>query len=373
MKLRVEVVATDGRARAGLVRTLRGEFLTPAFMPVGTRGAVRAMTSDQLASLGPPVVLGNTYHLMLRPGAEVIAELGGLGRFMGLADSQHTLTDSGGFQVFSLGPRVDDDGVTFRSTYDGDTVRMTPESAVRTQEMLGADIQMVLDHCIALPASPTQVADSVDRTAAWAARARRAHTLVDRQALFGIVQGGVDVDQRRRSADLTTALDFDGYAIGGLSVGETREEMLGALDATVELLPPDQLRYVMGLGDPLGVIEAVARGVDMMDCVLPTRLARHGTLLTDGGRLSIRRAEFQRSDDPLDPHCPCSACRTTSRGYLRHLVTAREATGATLATLHNLSWMGRLLDRARAAIQIGRLDLLRDQVALAYGPGPTSV
>lgn len=365
MKLALDIEATDGAARTGTVRTARGSFITPAFMPVGTRGAVRAITSADLSRVGPPVVLGNTYHLMLRPGADIVAELGGLASFMGLPPTQHTLTDSGGFQVFSLGPKIDDDGVTFRSTYDGASVRMTPESAVATQEFLGADIQMVLDECIALPALPGAVTAAVDRTAAWAQRARRVHQRDD-QALFGIVQGGVDAAQRRRSAELTVAMDFDGYAIGGLSVGESRREMLPAMAAALDALPPDQPRYVMGLGDPVGVVEAIALGVDMMDCVLPTRLARHGTLLTDTGKVSIRRAEFARSDEPLDSTCACPVCATTTRGYLRHLVASREATGATLATLHNLHWMQRLMDRTRAAIVNGELDAFRAEIAVSY-------
>lgn len=366
MKLNIEIEATDGAARAGVVETRRGRFPTPAFMPVGTRGAVRAVTADQLRDLGAEVILGNTYHLMLRPGAEVVAELGGLHRFCGW--DRHLLTDSGGFQVFSLGPKVDDDGVTFRSTYDGSTHRLTPELAVRRQELLGADIQMVLDVCLALPAERRAVAAAVDRTAAWAARARAAHRRVEDQALFGIVQGGVDLDERRRSAEATVALDFDGYAVGGLSVGESREATLPALDAALEVLPADQPRYFMGLGDPVGIVEAVARGVDMMDCVLPTRLGRHGTILTDGGRFNIQRADLARSDEPLDPSCPCGVCATYSRGYLRHLVSVREPTAATLCTLHNLAWMFRFMAGMRESILSGTFAGFRNDVSKVWGP-----
>lgn len=366
MRLGIEVQASDGAARAGVVRTSRGEFLTPAFMPVGTRGAVRAVTAEQLGDLGAEVVLANTYHLMLRPGAEVVGELGGLHRFCGW--DRHLLTDSGGFQVFSLGPKVDDDGVTFRSTYDGSTHRLTPETAVRYQELLGADIQMVLDVCLALPAERRAVAAAVDRTAAWAARARAAHRRVEDQALFGIVQGGVDLDERRRSAEATVALDFDGYAVGGLSVGESREATLPALDAALEVLPADQPRYFMGLGDPVGIVEAVARGVDMMDCVLPTRLGRHGTILTDGGRFNIQRADLARSDEPLDPSCPCGVCATYSRGYLRHLVSVREPTAATLCTLHNLAWMFRFMAGMRESILSGTFAGFRNDVSKVWGP-----
>ena len=296
MKLRVDVTGRDGAARTGVVSTARGSFRTPVFMPVGTRGAVRTVTTADLERLGVEIMLGNTYHLMLRPGADVIETLGGLHGFEDW--SGHVLTDSGGYQVFSLGPKVTDEGVMFRSTYDGSTHHLTPESAVAIQEQLGADIQMVLDVCSALPSDRAVLADAVERTAAWAARARAAHRRTDDQSLFGIVQGGDDIELRRLSAERTVALDFDGYAVGGLSVGETREGMLPALAAAVELLPDDQPRYFMGLGDPVRMIEAIALGVDMMDCVLPTRLARHGTLLTDRGRLNVKRAEFARSDDP---------------------------------------------------------------------------
>ncbi|MFN8053289.1 MAG: tRNA guanosine(34) transglycosylase Tgt [Acidimicrobiales bacterium] len=370
MKLHLDIAATHGAARTGVVRTARGEFRTPVFMPVGTRGSVRAVTTADMERLGAEITLGNTYHLMLRPGAEAIAELGGLHAFEDW--SGHLLTDSGGYQIFSLEPKVDDDGATFRSTYDGSTHRVTPEDAVRIQELLGADIQMVLDVCTALPASRHELRRAVDRTADWAARARAAHgrhddSIVERQALFGIVQGGDDAELRAESAQRTVELDFDGYAIGGLSVGESREVMLPALEAAVAHLPVDQPRYFMGLGDPVGIIEAVARGVDMMDCVLPTRLARHGTLLTDAGKMNIRRAEFTRSDDPIDPTCGCEVCTRYSRGYVRHLVSVSEPTGATLCTLHNLAWLLRFMDRIRSAIADGSLDTLRSQVAAVWG------
>ena len=364
MKLHLEIEASDGAARVGTVRTARGTFHTPVFMPVGTRGTVRALTTADLEQLGAEIVLANAYHLMLRPGAEVVAALGGVGRF---ADWHgHTLTDSGGYQIFSLDARVDDDGVVFRSTYDGSTHRVTPEDAVRIQEQLGADIQMALDVCSTLPASRDDLRVAVERTAAWAGRAREAHRRRDDQSLFGIVQGGTEVDLRVESADRTVAHDFDGYAIGGLSVGESRDSMLASLDATVVRLPADQPRYLMGVGDPVGIIEAVARGVDMMDCVLPTRLARHGTLLTSAGRLSIKRAEFARSDDPIDPDCRCDACARYSRGYLRHLAVLGEPTAATILTRHNLSWMLQFMDRIRGAIRAGTLEVLRGEVAATW-------
>jgi queuine tRNA-ribosyltransferase len=298
---------------------------------------------------------------MLRPGADVIETLGGLHRFEDWGG--HVLTDSGGYQIFSLEPKVSDDGATFRSTYDGSTHHLTPEAAVSIQEQLGADVQMVLDVCSALPADRSVLADAVARTAAWAARARRVHRRTHDQALFGIVQGGDDLALRRDSAARTVALDFDGYAIGGLSVGESRDVMLPALAAAIEQLPVDQPRYFMGLGDPIGMIEAIALGVDMMDCVLPTRLGRHGTLLTDGGRLNLKRAEFTRSDEPLDPTCECEVCRRHSRGYLRHLLSVGEPTARTLCTRHNLAWTVRFVNRIRTSIGDGRLDQLRSEVA----------
>jgi queuine tRNA-ribosyltransferase len=365
VKLRIDVQATDGAARTGIVRTARGSFRTPVFMPVGTRGTVRAVTAADVERLGAEIVLGNTYHLMLRPGADVVADLGGLHEFSGWRG--HMLTDSGGFQVFSLDPKVTDEGATFKSTYDGSTIHLSPEEAVRIQELLGADIQMVLDVCTALPAERRQVAEAVRRTADWAARAKASHRRTDDQALFGIVQGGADPELRRESAQRTVELDFDGYAVGGLSVGEPWDETVPALEAAVAELPADQPRYYMGLGDPLGIIEAVARGIDMMDCVLPTRFGRHGTILTSAGRYNVKRADLVRSDEPLDPTCGCEVCQRWSRGYLRHLVAVREPTAATLCTLHNLAWLLGFVDRIRAAIEAGTLDDLRREVAEVWG------
>jgi queuine tRNA-ribosyltransferase len=337
-------------------------------MPVGTRATVRALSSVDLEQLGVEVMLANTYHLMLRPGTDVVAELGGLHDFM--AWSGHVLTDSGGFQVFSLEPKVDDDGVTFQSVYDGTTHRLTPELAVAYQHALGADIQMVLDVCPPLPSSATVVRAAVDRTAAWAARAKAAIQPLradgSRQALFGIVQGGVDPVLRKKSAQRTVELDFDGYGIGGLSVGEHRDEMLEALDVVTAELPTDQPRYLMGVGDPVGVVEAIALGVDLFDCVLPTRLARHGTILTDAGRLNLRNARFARDPEPLDPQCPCEVCQRWSRSYLRHLLRAQEPTAARLLTIHNVAWLTALVNRARAAVATGTLGALRAEVGAAW-------
>ena len=363
MTLSFTADATDGAARAGTVQTARGSFRTPCFMPVGTRGTVRAVSTADLEDLGAEVVLANTYHLMLRPGVDVVAGLGGIGGFT--AWPGHVLTDSGGFQVFSLNPKVDDEGVTFKSTYDGTTHRLTPEDAVEVQERLGADIQMVLDVCPPLPSPPETVRLAVERTAAWAQRAKAAHRR-EGQALFGIVQGGVDEALRRESAQRTVAIGFDGYGIGGLSVGEPRHEMLPALAATINELPADRPRYLMGVGDPVGLVEAIALGVDMFDCVLPTRLARHGTVLTSTGRLSLRNAAFATDGAPLDAACGCAVCARWSRAYLRHLLRLGEPTAARLVTLHNLHWTLDLVRRVRTAIEAGTLASLRADVAAVW-------
>jgi queuine tRNA-ribosyltransferase len=375
VRLGIEVDATDGAARLGRVRTARGEIRTPVFMPVGTRGAIRSLPTELLAQLAaadgtrPEVMLANTYHLMLRPGADTVAALGGLHRFSGW--DGHMLTDSGGYQVFSLNPKLRDEGVVFRSTYDGDQHLFTPESAVEVQEALGADIQMVLDVCAPLPSDRRVLVDAMERTAQWAARARAVHRRTEDQALFGIVQGGDQPDLRTESARRTVELDFDGYAIGGLSVGETREVMLPALAAALGELPADQPRYLMGVGDPLSIVEAVALGVDMFDCVLPTRLARHATLLTDQGRLNIKRSEFALDDDPIQADCPCSTCRRHPRGYLRHLASLREPVAATLCTIHNLTWILTFVGRIRSAIATGTLEQLRAETAEVWsGTGP---
>ncbi len=361
-----EIEATDGEARAGTITTAHGGFPTPCFMPVGTRGSVRALAAADLESTGAHVMLANTYHLMLRPGADVVAGLGGIHGFA--AWSRPVLTDSGGYQVFSLSPAVDDDGVTFRSTYDGSSHRLTPEDAVRVQEAIGADIQMVLDVCAPLPSTEAVLRAAVDRTAAWARRARTVHTRPD-QALFGIVQGGTDAALRAESAQRTVEIGFAGYGIGGLSVGESRQEMLDALSAALEHLPRDRPRYLMGVGDPEGMLEAIARGVDLFDCVLPTRLARHGTVLTSTGRLHIRNAEFATDDLPLEAGCGCETCHRHSRAYLRHLLRSADPTAARLLTIHNLSWLLDLVAQARSAVLDGTLDGVRRRVAEAWRPG----
>jgi queuine tRNA-ribosyltransferase len=369
----IEVEARDGSARAGRVVTARGSFPSPAFMPVGTRGSVKSLGADDLDALAPPVVLANTYHLMLRPGADVVRELGGLARFTGW--DGHSLTDSGGFQIFSLAPKVDEEGALFRSTYDGSRHHLSPESAVAVQADIGADIQMVLDVCPGLPAPDRVVREAAERTARWAERGRTAFlagegAAAERglvQAQFGIVQGGIDPVLRADSARWTTDVGFDGYAIGGLSVGESRAEMLPALAAALAGLPDDQPRYLMGVGDPASLVEAIALGVDMFDCVLPTRLARHGTLLTDGGRFNVKRVANARSSEPVDPTCPCPTCARYSRGYLRHLLQTGELSVFRYLTIHNVAWLLRFVDRTAEAIRDQRLAAWRAEVLEVWG------
>jgi queuine tRNA-ribosyltransferase len=363
------VEATDGAARAGTVETARGRVVTPCFMPVGSRGVVRLLSAADLDELAPPVVLANTYHLMLRPGAEVVAAMGGLHGFTGW--DGHFLTDSGGYQVMSLPCSVDDEGVTFRSSYDGAWHRLTPEGAVAVQELLGADIQMVLDVCTELPADRAQLAVAGERTLAWAERAKVAHGRPG-QLLFGIVQGGVEPDLRAEYARRLVAIGFDGYAIGGLSVGEAPEQTLGALAAAVAELPAGRPRYLMGVGDPWTVIAAIGLGVDMFDCVLPTRLGRHGTALTTEGKLAVKAGRYATDALPIDPQCPCPVCRRHSRAYLRHLFNVGEPSAGRLVSLHNLVWLGALVQRARHAVIAGRLAELQREVGATWAPGAPS-
>ncbi|MEM9749240.1 MAG: tRNA guanosine(34) transglycosylase Tgt [Actinomycetota bacterium] len=356
--------AVDGFARATTATTAGGSYTTPLFMPVGTRGAIKYLSAADYDRIGAQIVLGNTYHLMLRPGADLVERFGGLASFAGWDGL--TLTDSGGFQVFSLDPKVDDDGVTFKSTYDGSSIRFTPEDAVRVQQQLGADIQMVLDQCPPLPSPPDVVRSALERSAAWAARAKAAHTRPD-QALFGIVQGGISESMRAESAKRTVEIGFDGYGIGGLSVGETRAEMLPALAAAIEHLPADRPRYLMGVGDPASLVEAVALGVDQFDCVMQTRLGRHGTALTSTGRFQAKAARNAELDEPLDPECPCEVCARHSRGYLRHLLPVGEPTASRLLSIHNVAWTIDLMRRMRATIVDGTFDALRAEVLSVWG------
>lgn len=345
--------AADGAARSGWLDTPHGRIPTPAFMPVGTRATVKAVDAADLEDLGADIVLSNTYHLMLKPGADVIAGLGGLHEFMGWDGP--ILTDSGGYQIFSLDPRIDEDGATFRSVYDGSRAHLTPEEAVEVQNRLGPDIAMVLDVCVGLPAPAEQVEAEMRRTLRWAERCLATHGRDD-QALFGIVQGGVDPELRAESARETAALGFPGFGIGGLSVGESPEDRNTALEAAVGELPADKPRYVMGLGDTEGLLEAIGRGADMFDCVLPTRLARHGKVLSRTGDYGLKASRFESDDRPLDPDCGCHTCRRYSRAYLRHLLRMNEISGHRLVTIHNLKYTLDLIAGARTAIEHRDLD-----------------
>jgi len=338
-------------ARAGLIRTPHGEIPTPAFMPVGTQATVKTLTPDELKDLGARIILANTYHLYLRPGDELIARLGGLHAFM--AWDGPILTDSGGFQIFSLQDlrRVSDEGVVFRSHLDGSEHFFSPEKVISVQENLGADIIMTLDEC-SVPDERDYVEAALRRTHLWAERCLAAHTRAD-QALFGIVQGGIFPDLRQQSARFMTGLDFPGYAIGGLSVGESKEETKHMLEVTVPLLPEDKPRYLMGVGSPEDLWEGVARGIDQFDCVLPTRLARNGAVFTRTGRINLRNSAFAEDPAPIEDGCQCYACRHFSRAYLHHLMKAREILGLRLNSLHNLHFLLELMRRIRRSILDG--------------------
>ena len=362
--------ATDGAARAGVIRTAHGEIRTPAFMPVGTKGTVKTLLPAEVRSLGADVILGNTYHLHLRPGEDVIEELGGLHAFTGWDGP--ILTDSGGFQVFSLRDtlvEVDDEGVTFRSVYDGGPERLTPEGAAEIQARLGSDIAMCLDICPPADASRREHEEAVRRTQLWAERQVDAPR-ADGQLRFAIAQGGADPDLRGRSIGGIVELPFDGYALGGLAVGESRGEMLDAVAWAAPALPAERPRYFMGLGDAEGILEVVARGVDMFDCVLPTRTARTGSALTAHGRLNLRNARFTRDPRPLEEGCGCPACKEFSRAFVRHLVNQQELLGLRLLTLHNLWFTLRLTAGARDAITRGAFDAYRADVFAALAAGP---
>ena len=356
--------ATDGRSRRGVLHTPHGDVHTPAFMPVGTRASVRALDSADLRAVGAEMVLANTYHLMLRPGAELVDRRGGLHGFMSWDGP--ILTDSGGYQIFSLEPKIDEEGAAFRSTYDGSKHLLTPEGATRVQELLGPDIAMVLDVLIGLPAPREEVKAAMDRTHRWAERARDAHTRPD-QAQFGIIQGGTDPDLRAHSARAIAELGFPGFGIGGLSVGESMRERNIALDAVIPELPPDKPRYVMGLGDPEGVLAAIERGADLFDCVWPTRLARHGRAITWSGDFNIKRLEFAEDDTSLDEGCGCLTCTTYSRAYLRHLHITGELSLHRLLSIHNLTMTQDLLRGARDSIESGTFAEYRSRVVSARG------
>ncbi len=371
MSFGFQVVASDGGARRGVMTTPHGDVETPAFMPVGTQGAVKGVTHRDLEGLGAQILLSNTYHLYLRPGDDLIARQGGLHRFAGW--TRPMLTDSGGYQVFSLAARrtIDEDGARFKSHLDGSLHLLTPEKAADIQAQLGSDIAMILDECLALPAEPADVRASMLRTLRWAERGRarfldiragRAAGVVvtnPGQAQFGIVQGGVHPELREESAEGTVKIGFEGYAIGGLSVGEPPPVMYDVVSRTAPRLPADRPRYLMGVGTPADIVEAVARGVDLFDCVLPTRNARNGQLFTASGRLNIRNARYAEDERPIDPGCGCYTCGRFSRAYLRHLFMANEMNAATLNTLHNLHFYLDTLRRIRESVTFGRFESFR--------------
>ncbi len=361
MTERFAILAVDGAARAGVLRTAHGDVETPAFMPVGTKGTVKSLHPDEVRGLGAQIVLGNTYHLHFRPGEDVVAEVGGLHRFCGWDGP--ILTDSGGFQVFSLRDTllaVDDDGVTFRSVYDGRPARFTPELAAEIQRTLGSDVAMCLDHVPPPDLPRHELAEAVRRTTLWAARQRHAPR-AQGQLRFGIAQGGTDPELRKRSTEEIAELDLDGNAIGGLSIGEDRALMFETTRWSAQLLPAEKPRYFMGIGDPEGILEAIGAGVDMFDCVLPTRTARTGSALTWEGRLNLRNARFARDPRPLDEGCACPACERFSRAYIRHLVNQQELLGLRLLSLHNLRFLLALTAGARAAIERGELESYKSE------------
>ncbi len=361
--------ATDGQARRGELTTAHGTIQTPIFMPVGTQGSVKSLCPQDLHDAGSQIILGNTYHLYLRPGDELLARRGGLHRFMGW--NKPILTDSGGFQVFSLKEirKISEQGVEFRSHIDGSKHFFSPEKVMSIQNNIGSDIMMVLDECVAYGQDHAYTAKSLELTTRWAKRCREAHPKhKNGQLLFGIVQGGFFKDLRERSLEQLAQIDFDGFAIGGLSVGESIPEMYDMLAHIAPLLPSATPRYLMGVGTPLDILTGIENGVDMFDCVLPTRNARNGTLYTSRGKVNIRRAEYREDDSPLDPDCPCYACRTFSKAYLRHLFVAQEILSYRLNSLHNITFFLTLARQAREAIEQGRFAQLKARYMDVFAP-----
>lgn len=350
MGITFQVATRYGTARAGEIKTRRGIIKTPAFMPVGTQATVKAMTPEELKEIGVEIILSNTYHLYLRPGTDVIAQAGGLHSFMHW-DSP-ILTDSGGFQVFSLSAlrKVSEEGVTFRSHHDGSTHFFSPEKAVEVQNILGSDIIMPLDHVVPYPSDYEETREAMERTIRWAERSRKAHHNTKEQALFAIVQGGTYEDLREICSQELVKMDFPGYALGGLSVGEPKEQMYHLLDVSIPFLPEDKPRYLMGVGSADALLEGVRRGVDLFDCVLPTRIARNGRVMISQGYLTLRNAEFARDMRPVDPQCSCYVCRNYSRAYIRHLLKANEILGLRLTTYHNLYFLRDFMEKIRNAI-----------------------
>jgi len=368
-----EVVATDGAARCGRLTTSRGVVETPVFMPVGTRGAVKSLAPDDLRAAGAQLVLANTYHLFLRPGHELILALGGLHQFMGWDGP--LLTDSGGFQVWSLAKlrRITEEGVAFRSPIDGTSHFFSPELAIEIQRALGADVIHPLDECLAYPATHEATERSLELTLRWAARSKAVHVTAPAQALFGIVQGGTHEDLRRRAVSATVALGFDGYAIGGMAVGEPKPSMYDLTELVAGLLPAGAPRYLMGVGKPEDLVAAVARGVDMFDCVLPTRNARNGQCFTADGPLTLKQARYAKDASPLDPECACYACRTFSRAYLRHLFMADELVAYRLLSLHNVHFFLWLMREMRAAIVARAFEPFKARFSARYAVSSVDV
>lgn len=354
-------------ARLGIVHTPHGSFETPIFMPVGTLATVKTMSPDDLVEMNAQIILSNTYHLWLRPGEDIIEEAGGLHKFMNW--DRPILTDSGGFQVFSLSDlrNITEEGVHFRNHLSGEKLFLTPEKSMQIQNALGPDIMMAFDECPPYPAEHQYMKDSVERTSRWAERCLKAHGRPEDQGLFGIVQGGEHPDLRRQSAEDLVSLDFPGYAIGGLSVGEPKDVMNRVLEETTPFLPDNKPRYLMGVGSADSLIDGAIRGVDMFDCVLPTRIARNGTLMTSSGRLVVRNAKFARDFRPLDENCNCKVCKNYSRAYLRHLIKSNETLGLILCSYHNLHFLITLMERVREAIREDRLLDFREEFFEAYG------
>ncbi|MBD3917786.1 tRNA guanosine(34) transglycosylase Tgt [Paenibacillus sp. PR3] len=360
-------VCKQSGARLGRVHTPHGVIETPTFMPVGTQATVKTMSPEELKSMDAQIILSNTYHLFIRPGHEIVRQAGGLHKFMNW--DRPILTDSGGFQVFSLANmrKITEEGVTFRSHLNGDKLFISPEVAMEIQNALGPDIMMAFDECPPYPADYEYVKNSLERTTRWAERCLKAHARPQDQALFAIIQGGMYADLRKQSAEQLTAMDFPGYAIGGLSVGESKPLMYEMLDVTVPLMPANKPRYLMGVGSPDALLEGSIRGIDMFDCVLPTRIARNGTTMTSEGRLVIRNAKFADDFGPLDPNCDCYTCRNYSRAYIRHLIKADETFGIRLTTYHNLHFLIQLMKDVRQAIMDDRLLDFRDEFFAKYG------
>jgi queuine tRNA-ribosyltransferase len=374
-KFRFEITHTckQSGARTGILHTPHGSVLTPMFMPVGTLATVKFVSPEELTAINAGVILSNTYHLWLRPGSDIVKEAGGLHRFMNV--ERPILTDSGGFQVFSLSDtrKINEEGVTFKNHLNGDTLFLTPEKSIQIQNDLGADIIMSFDECPPFPSTYDYMKNSVERTLRWAKRGKDAHMRADDQALFGIVQGGEFEDLREMSAKALVEMDFPGYSIGGTSVGETKEIMYKMIDYSIRYLPLDKPRYLMGVGSVDAILEGVLRGVDMFDCVLPTRIARHGTAMSSQGRINIRNQKYERDFTPLDPQCDCITCKNYTKAYLKHLNKCNEGLGQRLLSIHNLRYLIHLTEQARQAIQEDRfLDFKNEYFKLHHLDKPNA-